>query len=109
LAAAMSVVMLSSCSVVYSGVYKSEDGNVTVELGLYQKAVITTKIASVSNTEEYIYKIDSKKKLVILYNKDDKDKEVGTIEIVSRDELKYKILIVDVTLKRDSFLPSFSF
>ncbi|MDR1905478.1 MAG: hypothetical protein LBQ27_00980 [Clostridiales bacterium] len=108
----MSVIMLSSCSVAYSGVYKGKTilfgVEVTLELGLLDKAVFTMGDA----TEEYIYKIDYKKKVVIFYDKDDKDQEIGHFEIVSRNELKPAgafELIYSKEFKRDGILPKFLF
>jgi hypothetical protein len=117
LVAAVSVIMLSSCSLVYSGKYKATVAGVdiTLELGLAQKATITeeTTLAGVkiTDTQEYIYAVDYSKKIIIIYkNADDRkaDKEVMQFKIVSRNELE-KGSVIKTTYKRDGFLPSFTF
>jgi hypothetical protein len=114
LVAAMSVIMLSSCSLVYSGKYKTTVAGVdiTLELGLAQKATVTEEAtvfgAKVTDTQEYIYAVDYSKKLILLYkNADDRkaDKDCAQYEIISRNELKR----LGFTYKRDGFLPSFTF
>ncbi|MDR2091332.1 MAG: hypothetical protein LBP62_06795 [Clostridiales bacterium] len=120
LIAALSVFMLSSCSLAYSGkyVYETDNGaQITLELGLISKATVTTqgrllgKDVLDPDVKEYIYAVDYSKKVVILYKDKDARKnndEVASFKIVSRNELVTND-IAELSLKRDGVLPSFTF
>ncbi|MDR3264217.1 MAG: hypothetical protein LBT30_07915 [Clostridiales bacterium] len=86
LVVAMSVFMLSSCSVYYAGKYENTTFGVTstIELSPFGKYTTTITILGTTTSKEYTYKV--KDKTITVYDKESKE-EIGTLTIVDRKTL----------------------